>query len=611
MIRTYLPKTIALFFLLAVNNLFAQDIESTMNKVKDLKNVPKQLLDAGIKVSGNISSNTTYYDAKVLENRRIPFESILSGNMTFDFFGKVKMPFTFSFNSQNISFAHPFDQKYRFQQPFNRFQFKPSYKGLTLLFGVNTMTFSPLTLNGHRFEGLGIQFKPKKKPFYGNFMLGALQKAIRPDSTLNTPNNRPSYRRNGVGLQVGFKRKQQNFEIIFLHTNDVYSSNISSVHVLDNLQIYPQKNVVFALKGASPIGKKITINAEWANSAITQDTRTSIENNTTTSYRYLGLLPVNASTINRNAIKTGIIYKGKTMNLGLDYNRVDPDYKTLGAYYFTNDIENIAASITTQLLDGKISLMGKIGRQRDNLNKFKSQTAKQWVGNMAVTYNPSKAFNAQLNYSNFTNFTNMRTELEYLTALVPYNALDTLNYRQVNQNLQGSMMKIFNPDNKELKKSLMMNALFQVSNSLQSNQNTSSNVATLNVQYSYDDKKKKTAFGTGATVTRNDFVIANDWLLGPSLNYSKSFLENSLKSQVNITYLNSFKSTKETSQIVNARVGVNYTLAKKHNFALSILFMNRKVKEIRPIDKDFWDFTGTLSYSYGFSSKIFNPSKSK
>lgn len=78
MIRKYLPKTIALFFLLAVNNLFAQDVESSLKKIKGLKNAPKKLLKEGVKVSGNISSNTTYYTAKVLENRRIPFESILA-----------------------------------------------------------------------------------------------------------------------------------------------------------------------------------------------------------------------------------------------------------------------------------------------------------------------------------------------------------------------------------------------------------------------------------------------------------------------------------------------------------------------------------------------------
>lgn len=142
--------------------------------------------------------------------------------MNFDFFGKIKMPFNFSINNQNINFTHPFDQKYRFQQPFNRFQLKPSYKGLTLLFGVNSMTFSPLTLSGHRFEGFGVQFKPKSLPFFVNFMTGKLQKAVRRDSSLNTVNNRPTYQRNGVGFQLGFKKKQQNIELIFFHAKDIF-----------------------------------------------------------------------------------------------------------------------------------------------------------------------------------------------------------------------------------------------------------------------------------------------------------------------------------------------------------------------------------------------------
>jgi hypothetical protein len=54
------------------------------------------LKKAGVKVNGMVGANFTYYNTTGLENRSIPFNTLFTGSLTMDLFGKVKMPVAFS-----------------------------------------------------------------------------------------------------------------------------------------------------------------------------------------------------------------------------------------------------------------------------------------------------------------------------------------------------------------------------------------------------------------------------------------------------------------------------------------------------------------------------------
>lgn len=589
----------------------AQDVEQTIRQVKELRNMPKQILANGIKASGEISNSTTYYEASLLEDRRIPLESYLSGNINFDFFGKVQMPFSFNINSQSLNFTHPFDKNYRFQQPFNGLQFRPMYKGLTLLVGTNSMVFSPYTLNGHRFNGLGIEYKPKREGFFGGFMLGTLLQRVQPqfDSATNKLLiNQPSYEQNGFGVDIGFKNKQKSLELILFKASDDVGSLGEKADTIKGLAL-PVQNVVASIKGSSNLGKKFFVNFEFAVSGLTQ-LKSKLESGESQSFGSLaGLLMVNGSTIYRNALKTSITYKGKTFNLGVEYNRVDPDYKTLGAYYFTNNLENIKGNFATQLMMGKLSVLGSLGRQSDLANDGKSQSMFQWVGNTSITYKPSETFNTSLVYSNFTSFTNLRPQLEYLTSIVPYNALDTLNYRQISQNLQGSITKIINPQNRDKRRAIMADFLLQKSDDVQGKLSTGSLVSNLNVRYSLSNTIKKEVLGAGFALGRDDYLISKTWLIGPSFTYARGFFKNQLKTQTAMNVLRTLSSTQANSNVFNARMGASYSLEKKHNLNLTFMFMKRDLDESSLGYPNTWQITATLSYAYRFS--LMDTSKKK
>ena len=120
----HLYKTIILL-LFGTQIVFSQDIE----KLKNFK--LKNLFKEGIKVSGGIMANHTYYNAWGIDNRRTPFAYIYTGNLNASLFGKINIPISFSFTNQRANFSSPFANGLPKIQPFNRLSFKPKYKGST------------------------------------------------------------------------------------------------------------------------------------------------------------------------------------------------------------------------------------------------------------------------------------------------------------------------------------------------------------------------------------------------------------------------------------------------------------------------------------------------
>lgn len=358
----------------------AQDLEG----LKGLKNTTaRDALKKGVKISGMAGANFVYYNASGIEGRNIPFNTLFTGNLNIDLFGKIKMPVMFSLSNQNINWSHPFDKKHQFMQPFNRFVFKPTYKALTLHVGVCALNFSPFTLAGHRYDGLGLEYRPKAKPFYFGLMLGNLRRAIRVDTTFRTENNLPSYRRPGLGFQLGYRKKEDQVALIFFTARDIINS---LPYTLDYYNIPPEQNAVVSLKGAKVLNKKWVVDGEVALSGISQDIRAQREGVPSNIFNsYLGALPVTSSTEYKKAIKSGITYRGKGFNAGLDYSRIDPEYRTLGAYYFANDLATYSAKVASQFLKGRLNASANLGQQHDNVQKQKLKTLRRWVGAANLT----------------------------------------------------------------------------------------------------------------------------------------------------------------------------------------------------------------------------------
>lgn len=582
-----------LFLGFSQNSLQAQDLE----KLKDL--TPKKLLKGkGIDISGMVAANHVFYNATGIPNRNIPVNILYTGSLNLNIFDKIKMPVSFSFSNQNINFAYPFNKDYRFAQPFNRFVLKPRYKSLTLHLGTASMNFSPYTLAGHRFEGIGVEFKPKSKPFYIAAMSGNLLRAVRVDSNFTVRNNRPSYKRFGWGVMGGLKKEQDKVEVIFFTAADRLSSLPYS---LDALNIAPMANTVMSVKAEKSIYKVWQLGTEIAYSGITTDTR-ALPQVATDAFRpsFFGTISPLATTEYNKAINGYLNYRGKTFTAGLDYSRVDPGYRTLGAYFFNNDLETFAFKGASQFLEGKVSLNGNVGVQQDNVNNQKIKTQKRVVGAANITVVPSDKINLFANFSNFSSYSNLQSTFDYLTQATPYNYLDTLTYRQINQNIQAGGTWQLPTKNEDNKQSLAFNAVLQNGSDEQGKELTTNDLYNINIDHSLDFSKKTFTVATALYWSKANFGNQPNIQWGPSVAISKGFAEGKLTTNLNLIYTWG-KLPAITETIANFRGGVAYTLKDKHQFRFDAIVLNRNAQSTERYIPSFRELTLTLGYVYNFT----------
>lgn len=566
----------------------------------------KNLFDGGIKVSGGITANQIYYNAWGIADRQVPINFLYSGNLTLDILGKIKMPVQFSFSNQNITFTHPFNSNYRFAQPFNRLVLKPTYKSFTLHIGTCALNFSPYTLAAHRYDGIGVEYKPKNRAFYGSFMLGYLKKATRIDTTFTIRNAQPSFKRLGVGIMLGIRKKQDAAEVIVFSAKDLLNSLPYS---LDAQGIFPQANVATSLKLKKSIGDKIILQSEIAISGMTTNTRANEGSRRNTFFNsYAGLLKLNSSTTYSKALRLGFDYKGKGFTSGIEYNRVDPEYRTLGAYYFTNNLENITTKLATQLQKGKISINGNVGLQRDNLDEKRLQTLSRFVGMANIALQPSEKLTLNFSYSNFLSYSNLRSSFEYLTQITPYDALDTLNFRQINQNITAMMNFTLPSTSQDISKNLAVNLIYQNGNDQQGTQNNGSKLYNLSANYGHNIKSQKLNLAGALNLSKNEVQGLNDLMWGPSLTITKGFT-NELTTMLGLMYSSSLSQKKVTNNILSGRLGLNYAIKKKHQLTLNVIYLDKQSLAIERRQPSFSELTITLGYVYRFAVKLTSHSK--
>lgn len=582
-----------------------QDIEKGINDLKAFK--IKNFLKDGLQITGGVSANQTYYQAWGMADRQIPLNFLYTGNLNVTILNKVRMPVQFSFSNQNISFAHPFNQNYRFAQPFNRLVLKPTYKGFTLHLGTCTLNFSPYTLASHRYDGIGLEYRPKKKAFYAGIMLGNLKRATRLDTAFTVRNNQPSYKRVGVGVMLGLKKEKDAIEWIVFTAKDQLNS---LPYTLDSKRIYPEANVASSLKLSKSLLKNWFFNSEIAISGLTSDTRAGASSRESTfTERYGGLLKVNSSTVYHKALRVGIDYKGKHFNSGIEYNRIDPEYRTLGAYYFTNNLENLTAKFATQLSEGKLSLSGNVGLQRDNLDKARLQTLSRWVGMANIAYQPNEKTSLNFSYSNFTSYSNLRSSFDYLTQVTPYDALDTLNFRQINQNITAMANFQLPSTSADVSKNLSFNLIYQNGNDQQGSGNVGSKLYNLSANYGHSIKSQKLTLAGAFNVSKNEVQAYNDLMWGPSLTINKGFGEN-LTSMLGMMYSSAMAQGKATNNVLSGRLGLNYRIKSNHSFTLNVIYLDKQSLAIERRQPSFSELTATLGYVYKFTVRKPQPKKS-
>ncbi len=536
-----------------------------------------------LKVNGNINANAIYYNSNT-RNARIPFTYFLQGTVNVSWL-TFSVPFTYSFSNQGENFDYQLPFK------FNRLSLHPRYKWIQAHIGDVTMSFSPYTLSGHQFTGGGIELTPSS-PLKFSAMYGRLLKATEDDGNEQTL---PAYKRMGYGAKLSWEKPNYKVGLIGFYAKDEINS---IAPIPEERNIKPKENLVISINGETTIARKYTLRAEYASTAITQDLRA--DKSTISPKNIAGILFNNkTSTEFYNALKAGLDMNFSGMKVGLGYERIDPNYETLGAYYFNNDFENITLNLARPFYKNKINVSFNLGYQRDNLNNQKTQSLGRTVGSINATYQINDALTLSGMYSNFTSFTNQN--LNQFDDINDNDLTDedqeALNYRQLSQNANANLNWVVS---KKKNSTQTINLNYSLASSANEENGIirvgqANNFHNGNTVYTIGFPQQSLTISSSLNYNYSDIGRDDSNAWGSSLNLNKLFFKNKLNTTFGAAYNNS-NNKNITTGVLNFRASAGTVLAKKHNISLNAVQLFRNTTNLDALS----ELTVTFNYSYAF-----------
>lgn len=518
-----------------------------------------------LKISGSISARATLFSSQPSEARQ-NFTYQLTGSVNLSLYELLNIPLSFNLNNYGANFSYP-------SLP-NRLSLHPSYKWVKAHIGDVSMSFGPYTLNGHQFTGLGVELSPGR--WQVSAMAGRLLKRV--DADPNIPSLQVGYERWGYGLKTRYEGST------FALGGTVFAARDRDGHIsfdIDALGIYPKGNIALGLEGSLSLIKDLKLSLEYGLSRMQQDLRSA-----EVSYYH--------------ALRADVSYSFVGNTLGVGYERIDPGYATLGAYYFNNDYENLTLNYSRSFFDSKLSLALSGGLQRDDLMEQKQEHNKRFVGSAQVGFTPSEALSASVSLSSFQSYRNLKSSFDYINARTPYDNLDTLQFTQLSHSLDADIswrLKQSEAQTQTLSATLSyQEAADRQGRYIQPGQLT--RFMNLGTSYSLDLSTLDLTLTGGFNVSNNYADRKAVLTLGPSLSLAKRFLKKQLSTGLSLSYNETQEAGHRLAQVYNLRATAGYRFWGKHGLNASVAYQGRKL--LHAVSSPRSSFTSELSYSYSF-----------
>ncbi len=523
-----------------------------------------------LKFSGGFSANSVYYSGNEPYARN-PFTYYLTGSVNLNIMNLINTPFAFNFTNSGSNYTYP-------TMP-NRFSLHPSYKWLTGHLGDVSMNFSPYTLNGHLFTGIGVDLGSSTSPLKVSIMYGRMQRAVEYGE--GNPNAPVAYKRMGYGTKFRYEKpKYQVGTSIFMAKDDLNSLKWQP----DSLLVYPEENLAFSLNGNLQLIENMRLNSEYGFSILNRDIRKSDIKNS-----------------KFHAIRILLDYTFKNNTVGIGYERIDPGYKTLGAYYFNNDLENIILNYARPFLKNKGSIALSGGIEHDDLKNTKESQTRRFITSANISYNHSDNLNFSLAYSSFQTYMNIKSQFDYINELTPYDNLDTLNYTQISQNISLSSNYTITKNENNIQ-NLNLNLNLQEAADKQGDivpEGGRTLFYNASVGYGLQFPTQQISSNLSLNLSRSRMAGQEMFILGPTFNITVPFFDKKVNTAFIMSYNTNYLGGENQSSVWNMRFNAGYTVKKKHRFNLSITQRDNQTK-IKNNQLATNGLTISTGYNYSF-----------
>ena len=546
------------------------------------------------RMNAGLGINMRSYNAYGIDNRQDPFFYTVNANTNIQIY-KLNLPFSMVVTAKSTESSRPrlgeFVDAFKnraasYKNRFVRVGASPYYKWMKLHVGHRNMQFSPLTMDNLTFFGVGTELTPGKVRI--SAMRGRLAEAEPIDISLTQPNI-PVFKRTGWGLKLGYGDQENFADFILFNAKD----DLNSIDLLPTLEqeVAAAENLVLGVNLQKTLFEKFLVKLELAGSAYSPDIGQNL-NGTNPFPHPSSLFNRHLGSSFKKAWDATFQYNHDLFNVGLQYKRIDPGYRTLGAYFFNDDLENYTLNGSWSMLEGKLSVNASGGLQQNNLEETQTSTVKRLIGSLNLAYSLEK-ISLGATYSNFTNDVSylLSSNLDSLNVVIVTSDIGlTGNYRWENE--KGYAQNL--------------NATFniqQVTDDITDPQRSSaSRMLVGNLTYTLALGESGWRINSRANYNQNQLTMMtmNRWGLGGGVN--KSFLENKISTGFNFNYYRTTAGTLSTSNTFQTRLNTSYKISKSHdlNFSFALIGQGKSIEN--GSSQSFEEMTITLGYNFRFSA---------
>ncbi len=553
--------------------MLGQDIEQS---VAEAKNIFKQ---EAVSATGSIGANTVFYKPYGIAPRRDPFYWVVNANLNISLFNKITVPFTAVITQQDKNYSNGLD---KFSQPFNQFGISPKYRWLTVHAGYRSLDFSEYTLAGAIFLGGGVEIRPEKSLVSATALYGRFVKAVPKGGVNGITVSLPAYERWGGGAKLKVGNETNYGEFIFLKLRD----RVNSIMFDTALTVTPQENQILAVVTKQRVNQWLHVLGDFSYSMYTKNLYEDVSKIERFTYVNQIFSPRPSSHFNK-AMNFGMDFTPGKARYGIKYKRIDPDYKSLGSIFLVNDVEELSANSSFNVLRNKVSIAVAAGVQRNNLDKIQVVTSRRFIGSINCSYNLTESLNFSANYSNFSS--NTLPVRDVFT--------DSIKFVQLTQN--GSLAAIYAFGKGKIKHNFSNNLSYQESGGNKQALNT-----FLNETCSFNSNFTELGFGLTLSGIYNKSTAGGTGVtegFGPNVGVQKSLFKSKMRLSLSSGFQKSFYNKEALSRNVNLCFVMQFTIDKHQSLRADCAYLNKTA--LKEGTQEFIEIRGGLGYVYNFGVK--------
>ena len=274
--------------------------------------------------------------------------------------------------------------------------------------------------------------------------------------------------------------------------------------------------------------------------------------------------------------------------MGAAYKRVEPDYRSLGTYFFNNDLENYTLNLGFGLFNDKVKINATTGIQRNNLFDEKATQLSRNISSLYVNY-LHRSLNLGFHYSNYSSevsFT-LNPDLDSLNAIIVTQSLGLNgNYSIVNDSRDRHILSF-------------SFALQDVTDDVEE-VNRSAESKMINTIFSYRYLPDQSVWKFRGLINYNRNELNNLLInrLGLGFGVDRELVENKLSASLSSIFYNSTGENID-NQTLNLKFSLPYKIDRNRRLNFRLLYLHR-LNNNPNTTLDFQEITTVLNYTHSF-----------